>query len=104
MCFSSFKRIRENYKVTKEANKQVDSSRQPSLEVVQNVVCNIEPFFSPPSPLPSTIQFENVGETMEHEEFIKYHAISSEPIHNRLQQLPHICSDLVGNYLDEFCS
>jgi hypothetical protein len=40
LCFSSFEIIREKYKVAKEVNKQVDSSWQPSPEVVESVVCN----------------------------------------------------------------
>jgi hypothetical protein len=95
--------IRENYKVAKEANKQVDSSWQPSPEVVESVVCNTEPFFSPQSQLPSNIQFENAAGSMEHEEFIQDHAVSSELIHNRLQNLSFICNDPVGDYMDDFC-
>jgi len=40
---------------------------------------------------------------VEHEEFINDHAISSEPIHNRLQKIYFICNDIVGNYMDDLC-
>jgi hypothetical protein len=40
---------------------------------------------------------------VEHEEFIQDHALSLEPAHNRLQKLPFICNDLVGDYTDDFC-
>ncbi len=80
MCFYSFEIIRANYKVTKEANKQVNINWKPSLEVVENFVCNIEPFFSLQSPLPSNIQIENAAEIVEHEEFIKNHVASLEPM------------------------
>lgn len=68
LCFSSFKTIKENYNVTKEENNIFESSRQPSPKVVENFVCNIEPFFTPQSPLPSNIQLENTTESVDHEE------------------------------------
>jgi hypothetical protein len=79
------------------------TSWQPSPEVVESVVCNTEHFFSPQSQLPSNIQFENAVESVEHEKFIQDHAVSSEPIHNRLQKISFICNDPVGNYMDDLC-
>ena len=40
---------------------------------------------------------------MKYEELIQDHVVSTKPIHNRLHRPPHICTDPIGNYLDEFC-
>ena len=84
LCFSSFEIIKENYKVTKEENKQVNKSWKPSPEVFENVVCNIVPFFSPQSPLLRNIQFENAAKSVEHEELIENHVASLDPMYDKL--------------------